>query len=56
MNFLNYNRKVLEEILAGSNSYADKTTSRGLHNFKMSLPHTQVLRKPLALPLKLCHI
>ena len=38
----NENGKVPEETLAGSNSVAMKTTLRGLHYFKMTLPLLKV--------------
>ena len=38
-NVLNYNGKVPEETLSGSNLDSVKTTLRGLHNFKMTLPN-----------------
>ena len=37
-NVLTQSGKELKEILAGSNSYAVKTTLRGLRNFEMVLP------------------
>ena len=37
-NVLNQNGKMLEEVLAGSNSDAMKRGLRGLPDFKMALP------------------
>ena len=37
MNIPNENGEVLEKTLSGSNSDAVKTTSRGLHYFKLTL-------------------
>ena len=54
-NSLNQNSKLLEEVLAGFNSDAVKTTLRGLRTFKCS-PLLQVLEKPLAIPLPLCNM
>ena len=48
--------KVLEEMLADSNSDSVKTTLRGLRYFKMALLLLQVLEKLLPIPLSLCHI
>ena len=53
---LSYNGKVREETLSGSNLDSVKTTLRGLHNFKMTLPSFQILKNPLATPLSLCHM
>ena len=47
---------MLEEMLAGSNSYAVKGPLRGPRNFKMTLPLLQVLEKPLAILVSLGHI
>ena len=52
----NENGKVPEETLAGSNSVAMKTTLRGLHYFKMTLPLLKVHQKFLSINLSLCHI
>ena len=38
MNFPNQNKKILEKILPGFNSDAEKTTLRDLRNFKTTLP------------------
>ena len=43
MNFPNQNKKILEKILAGFNSDAEKTTFRDLRNFKTTLPLLQAL-------------
>ena len=53
INIQNQNGKVLEEMLAGSNSDAVKTTLRDLHNFKITLPLMQVLK--IALTILLSH-
>ena len=42
-NVPNKNSKVLEETVAGFNSYAAEKKLRGLRNFKMTLPLFQVL-------------
>ena len=55
-NILNYNGKVPEETLSGSNLDSVKTTLRGLHNFKMTLANFQILKNLLAIPLSLCHM
>ena len=43
-NVLNQNEKVLEEVQAGSNSHAVKTTLGGRRNFKMTLPFCKFLK------------
>ena len=48
--------KVLEEMLAGSNSDPAKTTLSCLCYFKMTLLFFQVLQKSLPISLSLCHI
>ena len=55
INIQNQNGKVLEEMLAGSNSDAVKTTLRDLHNFKITLPLMQVLKIPLTILLSHDH-
>ena len=55
-NFLNQDKEVLKETLAGSNLDAVKTILRGLRNFKIVLPLLQALENSFAIPLSLCHI
>ena len=40
-------------MLPGSKSDATKTTLRGQRSFKMTFVYSQVLEKPLAIPLSL---
>ena len=57
MNYVpNQYRKALEEMLAGSNSDAAKTTLSCIRYFKMTLLFLQVLQKSLPISLPLCHI
>ena len=49
----NQNGKVLDETIAGFNSDEVKTPLRRLRCFKMTIPHFQVLQKPLPIPLSL---
>ena len=48
-------KKVLQEMLAGFNSDAVKTTLKHLCYFKMTFPLLQVIQKSLPIPMSLCH-
>ena len=52
-NVPNKNSKVLEETVAGFNSYAAEKKLRGPRNFKMTLPLFQVLEMFTLIPLSL---
>ena len=55
-NVPNKNSKVLEETVAGFNSYAAEKKLRGLRNFKMILSLFQVLEMFTLIPLSLYRI